>query len=279
MLCQSGVCQVSTVTAQLGDTCTADADCASLGTGAMCKLTTTTGNASYPGGYCTKRCQKASDCPGADAGASPCVTLPVAYGEGDSLCWEPCKQRNSVPGGCRDGYACYGVSSMGVPTGQGCWIYPLPAADAGPPSDKIGKPCVGFADCENPPDPHYAVCITATFKLPDGGTGGPTGFTGGYCTANCSTSPAICGDGGICFGGFPQSGDTTCAEKCTAPSTGQSDCRVGYVCAPFFLSQMDGGAVLATAGVCFPDCNEAGAGCGDAGYCDAGYCFASADGG
>jgi hypothetical protein len=279
LTCQNGTCQGTMTVANVGDPCAVDADCASLGTGAICKLTTSTGSGTYPEGYCTKDCTADSQCPSTDAGPGVCVSLNAAYGENDKLCWEPCNQRNHVPGGCRSGYACYGLSNNGQPIGNGCWIYPLPSPDAGPASDKLGNPCTGFMDCANPPDPQFAVCITANFKLADGGMGTPTGYTGGYCSADCSVSHSVCGDAGVCFVNFPQSGDRSCAELCPTPSTGQGLCRTGYVCTGYFVTQPDGGAVPSINGYCAPDCFQPGADCGDAGYCDAGYCLGFTDAG
>ena len=106
---------------RVGDPCLNDAQCQqSLGPAAICKQLTSSGNASYVGGYCTLRCAStATQCPT----GSTCVSVVASYGELDSLCWDNCSATDS----CRSpGYACYGVGSLNA-----CWISPLPPIGGG----------------------------------------------------------------------------------------------------------------------------------------------------
>lgn len=274
-VCAAGMCRSSTAIVKIGDACVMDADCAGLGGNFKCKTMTSTGSGTYAGGYCTRPCTANTDCMVTGATAGVCVGGLDAYGEAEDVCWASCTQRNMAPGDCRQGYACYGLTSGGMAAGAGCWLYPAPTPDAGPPSDKIGNPCTTNANCQNPPDPQYAVCVLEFFRQADGGmTTNPTGYSGGYCSANCGTDDAICGDAGICFSDFPQTGFFGCVQRCTAPFAGPGSCRNGYVCDGYFLRGSDGGIQPSADGFCSPSCFVAGAECRtDAGeYCDAGYC-------
>jgi hypothetical protein len=226
-------------TGVMGNPCTADADC---GAGFTCKLTTSMGNATYPGGYCTRLCGQDGACP-AD---SLCVG-PPGGGETDALCWANC----AAPTDCREGYTCYTLTDPdGVEVGSGCFLDPIPEF-----TTNVGGACEANADC-NLLD---GECIPATEA------DAPTGFTDGYCSAACQTNPAKCGDNGVCLGTATAA---SCFAGCTTPGQGQGpDCRDGYVC-----RQIGGGT--ATEGFCFPNCNNPGApACGTGTTCQAnGYC-------
>jgi len=285
-VCRMGRCQPSVTTPpQIGDSCMVDADCAALGGNFKCKTMTTSGNASYPGGYCTKICTMDTECtsPTADGGTNNngwCIGLNPAYGEGDRFCWKKCSGAN---GPCRaPDYACYnlGTTAQGTPV-TACWLSTIPAVDAGPPSDKIGNPCMTNDQCSNPPDPAYGVCLLEFFIQADGGsTGRPTGYTGGYCSANCNITDAVCGAEGLCLTNFISSagqGIDGCAKKCPLAWSGQTTaCRPEYVCEGFVFLLADGGVQPAPAdagGFCSPSCFADGGECGNAAlYCDAGYC-------
>ena len=259
--CNGGFC--TPPNAQYGSPCNATQDCVALGGNYTCKRTTSTGNATYSGGYCTRFCTTATDC----GTGSSCVGLTPEYGESDAICWKTC----AVATDCRTGYACYGLSS-----GSACWLSPLPPIDAGTPANKLGNACSNYLTCANPPDPQYAACLTPFFNLADGGTSSqPTGYVGGYCTAVCSVGgQPLCGSNGICLGNYLGDGDDYCVQKCTSPWAGQSSCRVGYRCAGYNTVDSSGNTTPAPDGFCDPSCFNAGAGCSDAGYCDAGYCLA-----
>ena len=259
--CSSQACTTGGA-ANVGDACTQNADCAGLGAAYQCKLTTSSGNATYQGGMCTKTCASNSDCP---SGTSVCVPGQNLYGEADSLCWADC----ALGGDCRSpGYACYqlGVSSAV----KACWISPLPVIDAGTPAGAgvEGSACTTTAACQ---PPESGVCILET--LPDGGQ---SGFPGGECTADCSRSPAICGRGGTCVGFRTEHGVVqSCHAECNDPGQGQSSCRPNWVCGE--LQAADGG--IAAKGWCQPNCNAPGSGCASGTTCrandagpGAGYC-------
>jgi len=284
--CSMGRCvQPNPPPKQIGDPCLNDNECAILGTNFRCKTMTSSGNASYPGGYCTKICTMDTECTSpTDAGFVNngwCIGLNPAYGESDRFCWRRCA---GTFGSCRTpDYACYNLGS--TPTGTpvtACWLAQIPAVDAGPPSDKIGNPCQTNAQCSNPPDPAYGVCLLEFFINADGGsTSRPTGYTGGYCSANCNVTQAVCGADGICLSNFISSagnGIDGCARRCPSAWAGQDTCRSQYVCEGFVFLLADGGTTPAppdAGGFCSPSCFADGGECGgqDAGfYCDAGYC-------
>lgn len=253
-VCQNQAC-IAPV--EVGDPCSTDSDCADLGGSYRCKKTTTSGNASYSGGYCTILCSTNSDC----TANSTCVSLPGGFGEGDSMCFRSCAGSTD----CRSpGYECYDLgNSVG-----GCWINPLPSYDAGPPADKIGIACTSDSQCINPPDDGY--CIPAT----DTG-GNPTGWPGGYCSATCFTEEH-CGTDGICITFTDENGDdfNACQARCAAANAGQSTCRSGYICEGYLLALPDGGSQPSTEGICMPRCDNPGSsGCPTGSSCQSsGYC-------
>jgi hypothetical protein len=232
---------------QVGTACGTDSECAALGTGHVCKKKTSTGNDVYSGGYCTRDCVFDSDCPS----AALCLGAQPGYGELDSVCWARC----TTAAECRTGYDCYAVGGGD----SACWIAPLPAFDAGPPSDKVGRPCAGDPECRSPPDD--GLCLFDSLS-----DGGPSPFLGGYCSAPCDSSSHCSLDGGakcISFAGFG-----VCVAGCNAPQQGQADCRASYVCRP--IREVDGG--ILPDGFCWPRCDNPGAGCGALSCQPTGYC-------
>ncbi len=243
--CVGGKCQSSDGGAnEVGTPCVTNDNCAALGAGHLCKLKTSSGASNYTGGYCTKDCIGNADCPS----SALCLSAP-GLGEGDSVCWSRC----TAPADCRSGYDCYSIGGGD----SACWISPLPAFDAGPPADKVGHPCATDVACQSPPDD--GVCLFANLS-----DGGPSPFLSGYCTAPCDDS-SHCGTGAKCLS---VAGFGVCAAGCNAPSTGQADCRAGYVCRP--VRDVDGGAL--PDGFCWPRCNNPGATCGTATCLASGYC-------
>ncbi len=229
-LCTNGMCTTPAALKRVGSACANDGECiGGLGSSAICKLTTTSGNASYTGGYCTLRCP-ASACPT----GSNCVAAQNPYGEGEALCWDSCG--TSDP--CRSpGYACY---SLG--TGSACWLSPLPTVDAGVPADKVGNACTSTNDCINPPTSRGA-CLSSEFMMT---------WPGGYCSRlDCLTNAECAVDGGAICIGF-DANQTACVRKCADSSAGQSNCRSGYTCTPYITRLPDGGMQSSTDGFCSP---------------------------
>lgn len=104
-------------------------------------------------------------------------------------------------------------------------------------SSVIGLPCTSDAACTP------GVC--------------GTGYPGGYCTQDCSTT--ACPLGSRCV-----AGDTfaVCFASCPGPRTGRSDCRAGYVCE----NDGTGNGVCIPACTSDPDCAPATCNVGS-GYC------------
>ena len=231
-LCVGGSCIPPAVNKVVGSSCLNSAECQlSLGAGSICKQSTSSGNGTYTGGYCTLPCGTGNQCPG----GSTCVGLLPLYGESDIFCWDNC----SATDRCRTpGYACYGLS-----TGNACWLDPIPPLDAGPPADKIGTACTSDSACINPPTTGGA-CLTRALG---------SNWPGGYCTrTSCVTNDECSADGGALCLGFTAN-DVVCVRKC-ADSTdgGQSNCRNGYLCQAYFSNQPDGGQQPSSDGFCAP---------------------------
>ena len=172
-ICSRGLCSPPPTRKRVGDSCAFDGECQqSLGGAALCKQRTSSGNASYAGGYCTLRCAStAGQCPV----GSTCVSVVASYGESDSLCWDNCSATDS----CRSpGYACYGIGNVNA-----CWISPRPPVGGGAGGGGGGGAPVG------------------------GGTGGGGfgGGTGGGIPVGGGTGG---GFGGGTGGGFPVGGGT-----------------------------------------------------------------------
>lgn len=232
-LCNTGVCGMPPAMARVGSPCANDGECQSgLGAMARCKQTTTSGNGTYTGGYCTLPCgTSANQCPS----GSTCVGLLPQYGEADTFCWDNCTATDR----CRTpGYACYNLSS-----GAACWIDPIPPLDAGTPADKVGQACTSAMDCDNPPE-SGATCLSREFNF---------NWAGGYCSkADCLSNAECSSDGGAICLGFTQN-DRACVQKCADSSDGgQSTCRNGYICNQYFTGLADGGQAPSADGFCAP---------------------------
>jgi hypothetical protein len=124
--CMDGGCRVTTGSAggycegeeplSFGTPCSTADECElAPDGGGICKLTTSTGSADYPGGFCTRLC-------GQDAGSCGSLATCVgasAGGEEDSICAPKCDLLSDA--GCRTpGYVC---QDLGTRTGA-CWISP-----------------------------------------------------------------------------------------------------------------------------------------------------------
>lgn len=234
-VCTAGVCTTQTANKKVGEACTSNDECKKgLGATALCKVSTSSGNASYVGGYCTLPCQLQTECPSGSA----CVGA-ASQGEGDSICWDRCGSGDP----CRQpGYACYPFN------GGVCWISPPPVVDAGAPADKVGQACSAEAQCQNPPD-SLGICMMRELNRtwPDG-----------YCSKSfCATDEECSADGGALCLTFAYSGgaENRCLQRCgvnTPRDGGAADCRSGYACASFTVVYADGGEGPSSDGICLP---------------------------
>jgi hypothetical protein len=254
--CNFGSCTANT---NVGDPCTQPFDCTALGSFALCQLTT--GTVVYLGGYCTVDCSFATGTGGVCPGSSTCTDLGGKFGEINTLCIGPC---NAPPVSCREpGYACYALDFAD----SGCWLDP-PAPDG-----LEGTPCAADPSCQQATGPGEGYCVRSTLV-----DGGPSGFPGGMCSADCTgwlsagqpVGDFYCGDGGACVTLDDAGLVATCFQGCLHPFAGQDSCRSGYVCRPR----------PGASGYCSPNCTDPGApcpsgtSCAGGGYCcDAGTCF------
>lgn len=250
---QSGMCMA--ITKKIGDPCTSSFECTGIGPGAYCKTQTSSGNAPYTNGFCTRQCST-------DGGTgctvdSVCLNALQPYGENDAFCSPRCTAMTQCRAG---GYACYFINSVSA---TACWLNPIPGggADGGVPdggASFIGSACVNAGQCTNPSN---AFCILDVI----GGLG-PSGFVGGYCSALCSGVPCVAGSSCQTVTGFSTGiSQQVCLRDCSFPRTGQSNCRNGYLCE---------GTLGASLGACLPRCNNSGATCPAGTTCNAmsGYC-------
>lgn len=231
----------------LGGPCATDNDCASLGPGAICRQMTSTGVV-YQNGYCTFDCTQTNSCP-----VGTCISTGGLFGETASLCWPACAGGSP----CREpGYLCYSFSNGA----NGCWLDP-PA-----PAGLEGAACATGSQCVTATGPGQGFCRPATLA-----DGGPSGFPGGECSANCTGwesadsgfgfGNVYCGDGPCIFDGV---GSFFCAAACSTPFGGQDVCRTGYVC-----TQTNSPPIQ---NFCEPACSDPGGSCPVNFICDAGYC-------
>lgn len=214
--------------AHVGDACSSNTDCAALGSGALCKKTTTAGNGSYNGGYCALPCVQPSDCPS----GSTCTSL-AESGE-STVCLANCSSGSP----CRSGYACYSLSIASV-----CWISPAPPAPT-PPTGVVGKACTSDTQCDTAYPAGF--CITAA----------DYGWPGGYCSGDCSYT-GVCADDAVCL--LLDDNDTSdpsddfygCLKTCTKPGNGGgTDCKSSDTCSALF----DESGTRQTFGYCNPKC-------------------------
>ncbi len=243
-VCRMGQCQSPPGGGSPGSACTVDSDCrGTMGAPPRCKRVTSSGNASYPGGFCTIDCLNAT-CPR----GSQCLTMP-AYGETDHFCAPDCAPFLAP---CRTpGYACY--TSGGGSGGGVCWLSPLPGGPDAGVSLTIGAACTFDAQCGTAP----SFCFAQRQPPPIG----DTGYLGGACAQPCQGSTLACPTGSACvtetFGGMfgaPSVSLSNCRQTCAVPGSGQSICRAGYVCAQI-------PNVSRILGFCAPSCLNAGVRC------------------
>ncbi len=269
LACGSGVCSTPAV---VGQACTLSMQCETLGAGAYCKRQTSSMNANYTSGFCTIGCATAGEL--CAAGQGTCIGGPTSifsvYGEADRFCASLCPSPGNQSS-CRMGYSCYGPSDGGF-----CWLSPVPPFDGGGIPDKLGNACASHAQCQNPPSADWGFCLVGTSDA------GPTRFTGGYCTAECTydNTGSFCGPNGSCRGfrstladGGASDAFGLCLRTCPSPGGGRSSLRPGgaYVCATRI--EPDAGVI----GVLWPACDQPSLGaasCPAQTYCDVptGYC-------
>lgn len=257
-------------TVRVGTPCTSTAQCADLGTGGFCKLTTnaTAGfsSFSYPQGFCTQVC---GSCPSGSVCAGGPGSLLNFYDETQSFCVEACTR--GATGQCTSvvGTKCNYVNDLTSSTLQaGCWLGRTDASNTPPFTgggrpDKLGNPCANDTQCSNPPDSVLAFCSTSS--------------PGGYCMASFWAAPDAtwCGPNGIVWNSPTGDGGVypICLARCTAPGTSVSQ-RSGYVC--FKVSgQTTIGAMYAPQCTTAPDC----AGNGSYNECRNGFCCIPSGGG
>ncbi len=215
----------------------------------------------YPGGSCTKRCgfENASCGPG-----SACIFNLGFIGDFENQCVKSCTSASE----CRAGYGCVNLGtnlSVCLPLTEDGGALPL--ADAGPGvAAEAGAACTTNAQCI---PPSTGFCFRESLS-----DGGPSGFTGGECSADCSALAAFtradewCGHGGVCNAyGFSSNDDLgpvvvwQCDRGC-GPGW-DAGCRSGYVC--------DETSTATPA--CVPDCHHAGVQCPTGTTCQgAGIC-------
>lgn len=187
----------------------------------------------WQGGYCSGNCAgQDRACP-----SGGCLRLE----DGKSYCVSHCTQNAD----CRDGYVCATTVEACLPDCRLGWscgstlscdahtgTCELPGVPPGP----VGAPCTWNVDCAS------GVCT------PETSTSGPTHWTGGSCTQEC-TPTVPCPAGSVCIP-FEPSG-----AYCVGACDSTMECRSGYVCA------------LDVRG-CLPDC-RLGWSCGSSLLCDA----------
>ena len=233
----------------IGGPCASSMNCQS---GLACKTATQVGTSPYPGGYCTKACAQPTDCPaGAECIGGPQSSLQF-YGEPSGFCAAICPSAGSQ-GPCRNGYTCE-FNAAGMP--GNCWLNPIPNFNGGGIASNTGAACTTDTCQPSGVSSLLSFCFKGVPR--DGGTA-PTGFPGGYCSADCSYDNlnTFCGTNGTCiqFNGGTANEYFGCLAKCPtpgAPLTGNG-CRTGYACIGVGLP--DGGS----SGACYRSCASAGA--------------------
>jgi hypothetical protein len=200
--------------AEVGDPCTRDESC----TTGVCLRETRQGEHSvWLDGYCSGNCVSWQPCP-----SGTCLRLE----DERSYCVSSCKDDR----GCRAGYVCATSVGACLPDCRSGWscgdtltcntktgTCDPPEVTPGP----IGAPCTWNVECAS------GLCT------PEQGTSGPTYWSGGSCTLDCSI--ASCPSGSTCV--TYESGAAFCSTSCTT----SSECRSSYVCAT-------------SVGACLPDC-------------------------
>jgi hypothetical protein len=226
---QTGACDPPLVTpAPIGAPCTWNAECIS---GLCTPEQGTSGPTYWSGGACTLDCNSLT---------CPTKSTCVEFGPSESFCVASCAATSD----CRTGYICATTVDACLPDCRLGWscgsslTCNVKTGDCDPPPvtpGPIGAPCTWNAEC------------TSGLCTPEQGVSGPTYWSGGACTQDCTS--AACPSGSKCV--TYESGGAFCSASCATTS----DCRTGYVCAT---------AVDA----CLPDC-RLGWSCGSALTCNA----------
>ena len=115
----------------------------------------------------------------------------------------------------------------------------MPIPLGGNADGKIGNACTAASQCQLPPSSQLGFCQPAV-----GTDGGSTGFTGGYCMANCTYDLRgdFCGPSAACLDVSGGAGTfLACLKPCPAVGS-QSTCRSGYSCQDVGLG--DGGVCI-----------------------------------
>lgn len=275
-LCISGGCQTvdAGTTASIGSACASDSDCAAIpmtstdqqvGFVPFCKktaldLTSANGQGyAYTNGYCSKRCGFEQTSCGT---GNRCFISLGQLGEFENVCFDGCTADTE----CRTGYFCLPYSNTAGVCMPETMLVTLPDGgvdlelkDAGAGfGGESGAACADDTACQPPAN---GSCITEQFD------GGPTGYTGGACSAECGIAidDAWCGNSGSCNPYAYNVGDNKgpvvfwqCDRACGAGGLADGgtagNCRTGYVC------DTSGNGYQ----VCNPDCRNAGFDCGGA---------------
>lgn len=256
--CVGGSCGTG---ASVGAGCTSDTDCGLAQTAldrqyqirGFCKKESLDllgqGGFAYPAGYCTKRCAFEDNSCGA---GNVCVYLLGFIGEYENQCMKLCTDTPD----CRGGYGCVSLDS----STKVCLPFradgglPL-VVDAGPGFPAAAGPaCATAAQCR---PPSSGFCFLESLS-----DGGPSGFAGGACSADCGAVAYLasanewCGTGGVCnpYGFSTNEGLGPivlwqCDRGCGAGW--DAGCRSGYVCDPATVGP----------GACVPDCHNPGVRC------------------
>lgn len=203
-------------------------------------------------------------------GGAACNGCPMGQTCTNGACMTPppCDATTCPTGCCQNGQCVAGTMGRACGTGgaacQACGFGNMCVAGACQTPDggavmpvPAGSACTSSQACQ---PPQGAFCIQ------ESSFGQPSGYMGGYCTAQCGAN-APCQAGDVCVTEpvFGISG-SSCRASCSAPGMGQSTCRTGYVCAA---------VAGTTTGYCRPNCNNGGlAACPMGQMCDAmtGYC-------
>jgi hypothetical protein len=122
-----------------------------------------------------------------------------------------------------------------------------------------GAACTDADQCAGTGDVFFPKECLAP-RLSDGGL---SGWTNGYCSPSCFDFISMndCPSASDYCDGF------SCYAPCNAPGSGQSNCRVGYVCSN---SRFSDGGIEPNSAHCIPNCNNA-----PAAVCGSKTCFAS----
>lgn len=226
---------------KVGNVCTGDIDCKPPDEGICLDRQF---NMNWTGGYCTKPgCQTNPEC-SADGGA-----ICLSFSDNETSCVQKCPDSSAGQSTCRAGYLCNGYISRLADGGQMMSVDGFCAPPEAPIPGRTGDTCANDGDCQVP-DGSIADCIPPVLL-----DGGPSGWTGGYCSRfGCQVDGECSPDGGA--GCFQLSGGASaCFQKCPMAGAGQSTCRAAYVCQGYRLG--DGGPSVD--GICQRACTAVGA--------------------